>query len=67
MNVGAGSITNHCRRVSRAIQMLGPCFIKWPDDDQQAIISDNIEAKSGLHLCIGSGDGSHINQTEEPH
>jgi len=47
--------------------MLGPCFIKWPDNDRQAIISDNIEAKLGLRLCIGSGDGSHINQTEEPH
>jgi len=47
--------------------MLGACFIKWPDNDQQAIISDNIEAKLDLHLCIGSGDGSHITQTEEPH
>jgi hypothetical protein len=66
MDIGEGSVTNHGRRVSRAVQELGPCFLKWPDDDQQAIIADNIEAKSGLQLCIGSGGGSHVNQTDEP-
>jgi len=60
------SVTNHSRRISRGVRELGPHFLKWPDDNRQAVISDNIEAKSGLRLCLGSGDGSHVNQTSEP-
>ena len=66
MDVGEGSVTNHSRRISRGVRELGPHFLKWPDDNRQAVISDNIEAKSGLWLCLGSGDGSHVNQTSEP-
>jgi hypothetical protein len=66
-NVGDGSVINHCKRVSRATRELRPRFLKWPDDDRQVAIADDIEAKSGLRLCIGSGDGSHVHQTAEPH
>ena len=54
-------------RVSRAVRELRSHFLKWPEDDQQVAIADDIEAKSGLRLCIGSGDGSHVRQTAEPH
>ena len=66
MDVGEGSVTNHSRQISRGLRELGPHFRKWPDDNRQAVISDNIEAKSGLWLCLGSGDGSPVNQTSEP-
>ena len=66
MDVGEGSVTNYGRRISRGVWELGPRFLKWPDNNRQAVTSDNIEAKSGLRLCLGSGDGSHVNQTSEP-
>ena len=66
MDVGIGSVNNHTRWVARAIHELGHRFLKWPDDDQQTVISDCIEGMSGLPLCIGSGDGSHVHQMEEP-
>jgi len=47
-NVGHGSVVNHCRWVSRAVQELCSHFLKWPEDDQQVAIADDIEAKSGL-------------------
>jgi hypothetical protein len=66
-NVGDGSVINHCKRVSRAMRELRPHFLKWPDNDRQVAIADDIEAKSVLRLCISSRDGSHVRQTAEPH
>jgi hypothetical protein len=46
----------------RVVQTILDClynkFIKWPDQDEQWIITERIRAKYGLPNCVGVADGT---------
>jgi len=66
LGISEGVVFNYCRRVSKAVRKLPHQFLTWPNETRKAEISHFIENQSGFHLCLGSGDGSLLQFTEEP-
>ena len=66
LGISEGVVFDYCWRVSKAVCKLHHQFLTWPNEIHKAEISHFIENQSGFHLCLGCGDGSLLQFTEEP-
>ncbi|KAF8835017.1 hypothetical protein BDN67DRAFT_873383, partial [Paxillus ammoniavirescens] len=66
LGISFGSVFLYCRRVVRAIHMLGLEAVSWGDEERHAVVSDYIFDHYGLLKCVGILDGSLICLTQMP-
>ncbi|KAJ6517633.1 hypothetical protein DFH09DRAFT_1332237 [Mycena vulgaris] len=66
LSIGFGTVILYCRRVIRAIRELKKQYAPWFSEEHQLQTSAQIEAKIGFPDCVGSGDGSLIQTSEQP-
>ncbi|KAJ6631000.1 hypothetical protein B0H10DRAFT_1938577 [Mycena sp. CBHHK59/15] len=66
LGIGLGTVVLYCRRVIRAIRELKKQYAPWFSEEHQLQTSAQIEAKIGFPDCVGSGDGSLIQTSQQP-
>ncbi|KAJ7902211.1 hypothetical protein B0H13DRAFT_1621635, partial [Mycena leptocephala] len=66
LGIGFGTVILYCRRVTRAIRELKKQYAPWFSEEHQLQTSAKIEQKFGFPGCVGSGDGSLIQTSEQP-
>ncbi|KAJ7692744.1 hypothetical protein B0H17DRAFT_879970, partial [Mycena rosella] len=66
LGIGFGTVILYCRRVIRAIRELKKRYAPWFSKEHQLQTSAQIEAKIGFPDCVGSGDGSLIQTSQQP-
>ncbi|CAE6534513.1 unnamed protein product [Rhizoctonia solani] len=67
MSIGEGSVFNYCKRVVRALRMLGLRAMAWPNNQRKAEIKEAFYEKTRLFdNCIGALDGSLIDMARKP-
>lgn len=71
LSLGHGTVFLYCRRVIYALRCLRLRFVRWPDAQRRAEISDSVKELTGIPGVIGIVDGSLIPfarvPKEEPH
>ncbi|TFK58518.1 hypothetical protein BDN72DRAFT_912609 [Pluteus cervinus] len=60
LGIAEGSVWNYCRRVSRALRIIGLQVITWGDENRQQEVSHALHGLLGLGDCIGIIDGTLI-------
>jgi hypothetical protein len=63
--VGRGTVIKASRRVIRAINDMGPTYLRWPDKDRRKEISEVMKAE-GFEGCVGFVDGTTIPLYQRP-
>ncbi|KAF7304138.1 DDE Tnp4 domain-containing protein [Mycena indigotica] len=66
LGVGYGTVLSYCRRVIRAIRMLKSKYASWLSEEEQQCSIDVIRQRTGFTDCVGSGDGSLVQSSEQP-
>jgi hypothetical protein len=66
LGIGFGTIILYCRRVTRAIRELKKQYASWFTEEHQLQTSASIKDKIGFPDCVGNGDGSFIQTSEQP-
>jgi DDE superfamily endonuclease len=64
--IGKGSADNYRQRVTLALKSLAKEYIKWPNKERRAVISEAIKRKFDFPHCVGIADGTLFPLAFEP-